>query len=361
LINSRPLSHYIPEDGTETEILTPSTFLVGQRSCHLTTGHPGEEVQPHKAWRHINTLVDELWVRFLKEILPELQPRDRWYKICGSLAINDMVLIVDPKIPRGLWQMGRVIDVKSSRDNLVRTATVFSGGRTLDYAIVQLIKLFTPGVENDPPHEDPLSRLDALEKVATKIPEGIPAQPRQPIPQFQELKRKVERRIFEQTLARRAQEQPLAEQAEIIQCAHFCLSVRQPILAFEALKAKREHQSLKSETSSDEITSTPNESAPAWCLKTLSSKLQADEEVRQAERALREATEAHDKLDAMCRLHEARRNPMRTRPLRLEPSVKQLKLDMDQEKKRQLSLSNPIPHQEESKASPSTPRSPPLL
>ena len=349
LINSRPLSHYIPEDGTEAEILTPSTFLVGQRSCHLTTGHPGEEVQPHKAWRQVNSLVNELWIRFHKEILPELQPRDRWYKICGSLAIGDMVLIVDPKIPRGLWSMGRVIDVKSSRDNLVRTATVFSGERTLDYAIVQLIKLFTPGVENDPPSQNPLTEIDALEKIVTNIPEGLPVQPRQPITQFQELKRKTEQRIYEQTLARRAQEQLFIEQTEVIQNARFCLSARQPIPAFEALKAEQK------------LGQTLPKPEPLWCLKTIETKLQADQEVREAEQALRDAETPQDKLDAMCRLQEARKNPMRTKPTRLEPSVKQLKLDMDLEKKAQLAPTSFVFPRAESEGKPSGSHSQPHL
>jgi hypothetical protein len=291
----------------------------------------------------VNSLVNELWIRFHKEILPELQPRDRWYKICGSLAIGDMVLIVDPKIPRGLWSMGRVIDVKSSRDNLVRTATVFSGERTLDYAIVQLIKLFTPGVENDPPSQDPLAEIDSLEKVVTNIPEGLPVQPMQPISQFQELKRKTEQHIYEQALARRAQEQLFIEETEVIQNARFCLSARQPIPAFEALKAR---------SNTKQTLLNPN-SEPLWCLKTIEGKLQADREVREAEQALREAEAPQDKLDAMCRLQEARRNPMRTKPTRLEPSVKQLKLDMDLERKARMAPTPLVSSHAESEDKPS--------
>ncbi len=69
-----------------------------------------------------------------------------------------MVLSGDHKVPRGLWKMGRVIAITSSDDDLMRKATVYSQGKTLNYAIVHLIKLFTPGVENDPPSNDPIPK-----------------------------------------------------------------------------------------------------------------------------------------------------------------------------------------------------------
>jgi hypothetical protein len=219
----------------------------------------------------------------------------------------------------------------------------------LDYAIVQLIKLFTPGVENDPPSQNPLTEIDALEKIVTNIPEGLPVQPRQPITQFQELKRKTEQRIYEQTLARRAQEQLFIEQTEVIQNARFCLSARQPIPAFEALKAEQK------------LGQTLPKPEPLWCLKTIETKLQADQEVREAEQALRDAETPQDKLDAMCRLQEARKNPMRTKPTRLEPSVKQLKLDMDLEKKAQLAPTSFVSPRAESEGKPSGSHSQPHL
>ena len=348
LVNSRPLSHYVPEDGSETEILTPNTFLVGRTHCNLTTGHPSEEEQPDKVWCQVNALVDELWSRFHKEILPELQPRDKWYRLCGSLEIDDMVLIIDPKTPRGLWRMGKVVSLKSSEDDITRTVSVFSGGRTLDYSITHLIKLFTPGRENDPPTGDAISTVNALEKIAINIPDGIQEHPRKPIPQFEIHKKNVERRIIQMRADRLAAEPPVPDEADIvaeettrynlrsaaratrdqtvplredvINYALFRQSSREPIPIFEAYKAITEARINAAKE-------------PAWSLKIVESKIQADREIREAEEVLKRATDAQDKLDAMCRLHEARRNPMRTKPQRLEPSVKQLKLEMDLERR----------------------------
>jgi hypothetical protein len=206
----------------------------------------------------------------------------------------------------------------------VRTATVFSGGRSLDYAVVQLIKLFTPGAETDPVSSDRNSRIDALVKIPTDLPEGIPTRPREPISQFQELKRLIEAKILQSSLERQAKEKPQQELAEVISCAQFCLSARQPIKSFEELKRQRNREQ-------------PPPRTPLWSLHSVNQRLQADQEIRDAEENLRKATDPQAKLDAMCRLHEARQNPGRTKPHRLEPSVKQLKLEMDKERKEQTS------------------------
>ena len=191
LVNSRPLSHYIKEDG-DCEILTPNTFLVGHVGCSLTVGHEDEKVEPLRVWRQVNAHVKELWQRFLSEILPELQPRDRWTKICGTLEKGDMVLIVEKNIGRGLWRMGIVTEIEHSEDGLVRHVLVKQGGSTpRRHALVNLIKLFTPSQAIMDPAGNNGHEAEAVEKIQLDdIEETTPKNPRTPIPQFEELKRR---------------------------------------------------------------------------------------------------------------------------------------------------------------------------
>jgi hypothetical protein len=130
------------------------------------------------------------------------------------------------------------------------------------------------------------------------------------------------------------------EQQEVAQCAQFCLLARQPIRAFEDYKS--EFEEMRVQRNPRKPGSSCSDPMPLRNLSTSEAKLHADEEVRQAEDALRQADSHQDRLDAMSRLYEARRNPMRTRPTRLEPSVKQLKLEMDREKRTPTSFPEPL-------------------
>ena len=43
---------------------------------------------------------------------------------------GDVVLLVDRDVPRGLWQMGRIVEAIPSQDGLVRKAVVRIGAST---------------------------------------------------------------------------------------------------------------------------------------------------------------------------------------------------------------------------------------
>lgn len=58
--------------------------------------------------RQVQYLSDIFWNRWLKEYLPTLHERSKWLKPRPSLAIGDLVLIVDEEVHRGKWPLGRV-------------------------------------------------------------------------------------------------------------------------------------------------------------------------------------------------------------------------------------------------------------
>ena len=53
-----------------------------------------------------------------------LQSRHKWKREVSDVKQGDVVLLVDQDVPRGLWQMGRIVKTFPSQDGLVRKALV---------------------------------------------------------------------------------------------------------------------------------------------------------------------------------------------------------------------------------------------
>lgn len=103
IVNSRPLSH-VSVDPTSLETLTPNHFLIGSKSCLPIIGlFENSDFCLRKQWRISQRLADMYWRRWVKEILPELLPCPKWQQEKRNLQVGDLVLVVDPDSPRGLW------------------------------------------------------------------------------------------------------------------------------------------------------------------------------------------------------------------------------------------------------------------
>ena len=72
-----------------------------------------------------------LWDRFVNEYLPSLQIRAKWNEPSRRLTTNDTVLAKDDNLARLQWKLGRVIDVYTGRDGVVRSAKVKLSETTL--------------------------------------------------------------------------------------------------------------------------------------------------------------------------------------------------------------------------------------
>ena len=74
-------------------------------------------------WRRVQFLADQFWICWKRDYLKSLQIRKKWRKPNRNVAVGDVVVIKD-KSQRNLWPMGLVLDVKTSKDGLVRSATI---------------------------------------------------------------------------------------------------------------------------------------------------------------------------------------------------------------------------------------------
>lgn len=123
--------------------LTPNHFLYGQMGGQFapenvdTTGF-----NPRKRWRKVQDLISRVWSRWLKEYLPTLNARPKWTEVVKDLKEGDIVLVLDPRLPRGQWPLGRILETYPGQDGHSRVAKVQVGDKTVVRPIHKLVPLF---------------------------------------------------------------------------------------------------------------------------------------------------------------------------------------------------------------------------
>ncbi|XP_062705334.1 uncharacterized protein LOC134287482 [Aedes albopictus] len=124
MINCRPLT-YIPLESAEQEALTPNHFLLGSSSGvkQLPVESVNFRSTLRSGWKLAQLLADGIWRRWLKEYLPVISRRSKWFDEVRDLKVGDLVLVVDETI-RSQWLRGKVERVVCGRDGRVRQAWV---------------------------------------------------------------------------------------------------------------------------------------------------------------------------------------------------------------------------------------------
>ena len=84
---------------------------------------------------------DLLWRRWVKEYLPTLTRRTKWFKQQLSLNVGDVVVIADPNVARGMWPRGKIEAVHPGKDGVVRVADVRTKSAVYRRPVVKLAKL----------------------------------------------------------------------------------------------------------------------------------------------------------------------------------------------------------------------------
>ena len=142
-LNSLPLTYVFDE---MEEPLTPSHLIVGRKILSVPWKSSSDEVGQTEETltrraKFLQRILDHFWNRWLREYLPLLQERKKWVLKWRNLAVNDLILVVTEKLPRGHWLLGRVLKVFPGPDGLVRTAEVKTKNSTLLRPIFKLCLL----------------------------------------------------------------------------------------------------------------------------------------------------------------------------------------------------------------------------
>ena len=140
IINSRPITKCSDDIG-DNEPLTPNHLLVLKGNYSFPWTNPRDGNLYQRKWRHVQHFVNLFWKRWLKEYLPELQNRQKWQNVMPNVRVGDVVLMIDENAPRNSWPMGRVCDVTSGRDGLVRSVVVATKSARFTRPITQIVML----------------------------------------------------------------------------------------------------------------------------------------------------------------------------------------------------------------------------
>ena len=99
------------------------------------------DFSPRKRWRRVQEIISQVWRRWLQEYLPLLSPRPKWTEVVKDLKKDDVVLVLDPKLPRGQWPLGRITETYPGSDGHTRVAKIQCGTKTVVRPIHKLVPL----------------------------------------------------------------------------------------------------------------------------------------------------------------------------------------------------------------------------
>lgn len=135
-INSRPLW-----PSTDDSLEQPITCLDLLRPAGLDRDPETMNVtcNVRKRYQYLQSVVNEWWQLWLRNFVPNLQPKGKWFKVRANVVVGDIVLVIDKDAARSKWNMGIIEEVYPGTDGLVRSVKV----RTLSGTYVRPITKLT--------------------------------------------------------------------------------------------------------------------------------------------------------------------------------------------------------------------------
>ncbi|XP_044167433.1 uncharacterized protein LOC122951487 [Acropora millepora] len=141
LLNSQPLT-YQSVDPRDVVPLTLNHFLHGQLGGQVAPETVDTtEISPRKRWRRVQEIISQVWKRWLQEYLPLLNRRPKLTEVVKNLKRNDIVLVLEPDLPRRQRPLGRISETYSVRDGHTRVAKIQCGIRAVVRPIHKLLPL----------------------------------------------------------------------------------------------------------------------------------------------------------------------------------------------------------------------------
>ena len=119
LVNTRPLTE-VSSSSSDLEAITPNHFLISRANPVLPCViFADKEISSKKRWRQTQVIINQVWVRWLREYLSTLIARKKWNQSTHNVKVGDLVLVVDEKTQRGDWPLARVMKIFPGKDDTV--------------------------------------------------------------------------------------------------------------------------------------------------------------------------------------------------------------------------------------------------
>uniref|UniRef100_A0A1I7W4J9 DUF5641 domain-containing protein n=1 Tax=Loa loa TaxID=7209 RepID=A0A1I7W4J9_LOALO len=152
LLNTRPLT-YVGFD--DYRVIRPIDFISPTSSLGIPiVSEDEEEYVPHpiktkdklvEYWNNTLKTLDVFWKVWRDEYLTSLRERTQREVVSPRLVENrkprenEIVLLTEPNIPRGIWKLAKIVSLKEGRDGSIRRATVqLPNGRQVERSVNQL-------------------------------------------------------------------------------------------------------------------------------------------------------------------------------------------------------------------------------
>ena len=120
----------------------PNHFLHGQMGGQFAPEVIDEVAyDPNRRCRRVQELVRHFWHRWLREWIPSLSPRQKWFKTKKDIKPGNIVLVVSPDTPRGQWPLGRILEVYPGKDGHIRSVRLQVGEKQYSRPIVKVCPL----------------------------------------------------------------------------------------------------------------------------------------------------------------------------------------------------------------------------
>ncbi|XP_039438455.1 uncharacterized protein LOC120419726 [Culex pipiens pallens] len=157
IVNSRPLT-FIPLQSEQQEALTPNHFLLLSSSGVVQPPKTSAETKLacRGDWQLCQTMLDNFWRRWIREYLPTIARRTKWFEEVKPIEVGDLVIVVEEKVRNG-WIRGRIVEAYKGRDGRIRDATVQTADGLLRRPVAKLARLDLEGCKPDPGVSDQLN------------------------------------------------------------------------------------------------------------------------------------------------------------------------------------------------------------
>lgn len=99
-------------DPQDLTALTPGYFLIGSSILSPPTpNYLNININRMDRWQLEQRLTQHFWQRWCSEYLSRLQQRPKWLNKSRNIEVNNLVLIIDERLPPMKCLMGRVVSI----------------------------------------------------------------------------------------------------------------------------------------------------------------------------------------------------------------------------------------------------------
>jgi len=125
------------EEPNDLEALTPNHLLLLKSEVSL----PLTEVNSRKVYQQALISAQTFWTRWLKEYLPTLIQRSKWYFEQKEPKEGELVLSIEDNVSRHQWPLARIVRVIRSEDHRIRSVELQMKGSRYIRPVTKICRL----------------------------------------------------------------------------------------------------------------------------------------------------------------------------------------------------------------------------